>query len=230
MAKSTASDFIIANSVFNGILPQKLMLNSTNEELLKTFEFKSAVAYVDNISVEKTSLDESTSSQVATSTRVRYQAKGERPLTIPIRAFFNINVSEDDKFDYATAKKKDIDKLIPMYEHIAEELSGEDGMMLPKTIRIVSVRPQTIKDAADQPVDIYPINHYKRYQEEVEKLEAAEKAEANALGRKPLPVNLLPIYRNQALMKEIQLTGKEGVDLERFPDAQPLKDIVAIVL
>ena len=227
---SSASDFIIASSIFNGLLPQKSMISATEEELLNTFEFKSATSYVDNIAADVNGMEEGTTTQEATSTRVRYQADGDRPLVIPIRAFFNIKVANDDTFDYKTASKDEIDELIPMYEHISEELLTADGAALPQTIKIISVRPQTIKDAADNDIEVYPISNYKMFQEEIVKMETAERALAQTEGRKANPVDVREIFRNQGLLREIQLTGVDGVDHARFPKAETVKDIVAIVL
>lgn len=228
--KSSASAYIMAGSIFNNLLPQKSMLNAKEEELLKTFEFRSATSYVDNIAADSTGMAEGTTTQEATSTRVRYQADGERPLVIPIRAFFNMRVAADDTFDYASATEAEIKALVPMYEHISEELLTENGAALPQTIKIISVRNQTMKDAANNDVVLYPISNYKMFQDEVTKLEANEKAAANEEGRDENPVDVREIFRNQGLLRTIQLTGVDGVDTARFPDAQPVKDIVAIVL
>lgn len=231
MAKnSSASNFIIAGAIFNGLLPQKSMLNATAEELLQTFDFKSATSYVDNVAADSEGMEEGTTTQEASSTRVRYQADSERPLIIPIRAFLNVRVAADDKFDYATASEEDIAKLVPMYEHIAEELTTDDGVALPQTIKVISVKPQTIKDANDKDVVVYPISNYKLFQEAVTQMEADEVAKAKEENRKPQAIDVRSIFRNQSLIREMQLTGVDGVDTTRFPKPEPVKDIVAIVL
>lgn len=230
VAKSTASDYIMAGSIFNSLLPQKSMLNATEEELLNTFEFKSATSYVDNVAADSTGMEDGTSTQEASSTRVRYQADGARPLVIPIRGFLNMRVATEDTFDYATASEKEVEALVPMYEHIAEELITEDGAALPQTIKVISVRNQTMKDAADNDVVVYPVSNYKRFQEEITRMETEEKASAQKEGRKPQAVDVREIFRNQGLLREIQLAGVDGVDTARFPNPEPVKDIVAIVL
>jgi hypothetical protein len=228
--KSQASSFLIAASIFNELLPQKSMLNATAEELLNTFEFKSAASYVNNVAATTDGIEDGTSTQEASSTRVRYQASNARPLVIPIRAFFNMRVANDDTFDYATATKEEIDALVPMYQHISEELLDDEGAKLPQTIKVISVRPQTIKDAADKDVVVYPISNYKMFQDEVAKLEAAEKVAAKEENRPATAVDVREIFRNQGLLRQIQLTGVDGIDTTRFPNAEPVKDIVAIVL
>lgn len=229
-AVSSASGFIMANSIFNGLLPQKSMLNASPEELLNTFEFKSATSYVNNVAADSDGMEEGTTTQEATSTRVRYQADGARPLVIPIRGFFNIRVAADDTFDYESASDEEIEALIPMYEHISEALLTEEGAALPQTVKIISVRNQTMEDGAGNKVEVYPISNYKRFQEEITKLEVAEKTTADAEGRTPNAVDIREIFRNQGLLREMQLAGVDGVDTTRFPQPEPIKDIVAIVL
>lgn len=229
---ATASEFLIASALFNELLPQKSMLSATSDELLKTFSFKSASSYDNGMASVSTGIEEGLTAREAGSVRVRYQADNSRPLVIPIRSFFNMRVTENDAFDYATATQDEIDALPAMYEHMSEGLVQEESgkIAMPQTIRIVSVRDQTMKNAAGDDIVVYPVSNYKRFQEEISALEKAEAADALLTGRKAVAVDISGIFRNQTLLREIQLEGVDGVDFNRFPKSSPIKDVVAIVL